>query len=391
MRAGPLSSPKIINLLNTHFVNVWVLLRDVPELQAGAKGANAAALATKLRQHYASAVDILTLTPDLEVIEHLCSWNLYHPYYSHRSEGMPQYLELLRSSAGVEVAAQELSEDLNRVTLEKSIADLETKLQRQPNHESLLDIYPMLARLYVESGREKDLDQLIDRFKVVMNPENLQDHLTLSYLLKKANRDEDVLQLFKNLETQYPEKLSLSRRIADIHEESGNTELAIEYLSKIKPPLALLEKPVPDFSATDLDGKSISLQQYSGKVVLLDFWAAWHSFCIGDILNVKRIYNTYKDQGFEVIGVSLDTDETKLRNFLKGKGIPWRQIFSGLERQDPLVKQSDVKSIPARWLIGRDGNLIAHEANHKLMSRKGREPDLEQLVAAAVADKSKNQ
>ena len=391
MRAGPLSSPKIINLLNTHFVNVWVLLRDVPELQTGAKGANAAALATKLRQHYASAVDILTLTPDLEVIEHLCSWNLYHPYYSHRSEGMPRYLELLRSSAGVEVAAQELSEDLNETTTEKSIADLETKLQRQPDHESLLDIYPTLARLYVESGREKDLDQLIDRFKGIMNPENLQDHLTLSYLLKKANRDEDVLQLFKNLEVQYPEKLSLSRRIADIHEASGNTELAIEYLSKIKPALALFGKPVPDFSATDLAGEPISLQQYRGKIVLLDFWAVWNSFCIGDILNIKRIHDTYKDQGFDVIGVSLDTDETKLRNYLKENDIRWRQIFSGLERQCPLVKQSDVKSVPARWLIGRDGNLIAHEANHKLMSRKGREPDLERLVAAAVADKPKNQ
>ena len=291
----------------------------------------------------------------------------------------------------MEVAAQELSENLNGATTEKSIADLEAKLQRQPDHESLLDIYPMLARRYVESGREKDLDQLIDCFKVVMNPENLRDHLTLSYLLKKANRDEDVLQLFKNLEAQYPEKLSLSQRIADIHEESGNTELAIEYLSKIKSPLALLEKPVPDFSATDLNGKPISLQQYRGKVVLLDFWAVWHSFCIGDILNVKKIYNTYKDHGFDVIGVSLDTDEAKLQNFLKENDIPWRQIFSGLERQDPLVKQSDVKSIPARWLIGRDGKLIAHEANHKLMSRKGREPDLEQLVAAAVSDKPKHQ
>ena len=391
MRAGPLSSPKIINLLNTHFVNVWVLLKDVPELQAGAKGANAAALATKLRQHYASAVDILTLTPDLEVIEHLSSWNLYHPYYLHRSEGMPRYLKLLKSSAGVEVAAQESSEDLNGETLEKSITDLEAKLQQQPDPESLLDIYPMLARLYVESGREKEVDQLIDRFKVVMNPENLQDHLTLSYLLKKANREEDVLQLFKNLEAQYPERLSLSRRIAEVHEELGNTELAMEYFSKVKPALALLGKPVPDFSATDLDGKPISLQDYRGKIVLLDFWAAWHSFCIGDILNVKKIYNTYRAQGFDVIGVSLDTEETKLRNFLKENDIPWRQIYSGQEKQSPLAQQYDVKSVPARWLIDRDGTLIAHEANHKLMSRKGREPDLEKLVAAAVSDKPKKQ
>ena len=74
---------------------------------------------------------------------------------------------------------------------------------------------------------------------------------------------------------------------------------------------------MPDFSATDFDGKPISLRDYRGKVVLLDFWAVWNSFCIGDVLRVKKIYDTYKDQGFDIIGVSLDTDETKLRNYLR--------------------------------------------------------------------------
>ena len=350
MRAGPLSSPKIIKLLNTHFVNVWVLLRDVPELQAGAKGAAAAALATKLRQHYTDSVDILTLTPDLEVIEHLSSWNLFHPYYLPRRERIPRYLKLLKSSAGVEVVAQKPSEDLNEAPLEKSIADLEAQLQQHPDNENFFYIYRLLIRLYIEAGREKDVDQLIDRFKLV-NAKTL---------------------------------------LAQIHEELGNAERSMEYRSKVTPPLALIGKPVPDFSATDLDSKPISLQQYRGKVVLLDFWAVWNGFCIGDILNLKRIYDTYKDRGFDIIGVSLDTDETKLRNYLKENDIPWRQIFSGLERQDPLVKQYDVKSIPARWLIGKDGKLIAHEARHKLISREGREPDLERLVAAAVVDNSKN-
>ena len=351
MRAGPLSSPKIINLLNTHFVNVWVLLRDVPELQAGAKGANAAALATKLRQHYADSVDILTLTPNLEVLGHLHNMSLFHPYYLPRSERIPRYLEMLESSVGTEVAAQKPSKKPNEANIEKSIADLEARLQQHPDNESFFYIYRILIRLYIKAGRENDIDQLIERFKIV-NSKTL---------------------------------------IAQIYEELGNTDLAMEYRSKVTPPLALLGKPVPDFSATDLDGKPISLQQYRGKVVLFDFWAVWNSFCIGDILNVKRIYDTYKDQGFEVIGVSLDTDETKLRNFLKENDISWQQIYSGKERQCPLVKQYDVKSIPARWLIDRDGTLIAHEANHKLISSKGRQTDLEKLVAAAVSDKPKNQ
>ena len=88
--------------------------------------------------------------------------------------------------------------------------------------------------------------------------------------------------------------------------------------------------------------------------------------------------------------MSLDTDETKLRNYLKENDIPWRQIYSGLERQCPLAQQYDVRSIPTRWLIDREGRLIAHEATYKLISAKGREADLEQLIAAAVKDKPEN-
>ena len=91
LRAGPLSSPKIINLLNMPFVNVWVLLRDLPELQAGAKGAAAAAFATKLRHHYTDSVDILTLTPELEVIEHLPGESLLRSDYLPRTE---RYLDI---------------------------------------------------------------------------------------------------------------------------------------------------------------------------------------------------------------------------------------------------------------------------------------------------------
>jgi len=78
------------------------------------------------------------------------------------------------------------------------------------------------------------------------------------------------------------------------------------------------------------------------------------------------------------------TDEAKLRNYLQENDNPWRQIYSGQERQSPLAQQYDVRSIPARWLIDREGKFIAHEATHKLISPKGRESDLEQLVAAAV-------
>ena len=327
------------------------MLRELPELQAGAKGANAAALATKLRQHYTDSVDILTLTPDLEVLGHLHNMSLFHPYYLHRSERIPQYFRVVKVICrGWKLRHKAEAKNPTRQTLK----NLSPIWKRGFSNTQIMKVFSIstayLFVLYIKAGRENEIDQLIERFKIV-NSKTL---------------------------------------IAQIYEELGNTELAIEYLSKIKPPLTLLGKSVPDFSETDLNGKPISLQHYRGKVVLLDFWAVWNGFCIGDILNVKKIYDTYKDQGFEVIGVSLDTDEKQLRNYLKENDIQWRQIFSGQERQCPLVQQYDVRSIPTRWLVDREGRLIAHEANHKLISREGREPDLEGLVAEAVLSKSKN-
>lgn len=92
--------------------------------------------------------------------------------------------------------------------------------------------------------------------------------------------------------------------------------------------------------------------------------------------NVKKVYETYKEQGFDIIGVNLDTDETRLRNYLKENDIPWRQIYSGQERQSPLAQQYSVLSIPTRWLIDTDGQLIAHEARHKWGSREVSGADL---------------
>ena len=96
MRAGPLSSSKIIKLLNAHFVNTWVLLRELPEIEAGAKGDAAAALVTKLQKHFVYPVDSLILTPELEFIQHLPA-NEFHTSFPY-SERKSEYFKWLKSS-----------------------------------------------------------------------------------------------------------------------------------------------------------------------------------------------------------------------------------------------------------------------------------------------------
>ena len=271
-------------------------------------------------------------------------------------------------------------------TPEKAIKALEKGLQQHADNEQFFHVYRYvyraLARLYIEVGREKDVDNLVNRFKSTMKPDNLQAHFDLGTMLKMANRDKEVLEVFEKLEKRYPDNDYVLDELARIHEELGNSELAGEYRRKADPMSEAVGKVVSDFSASDLDGNLISLQQYRGKVVLLDFWAVWYGPCIGEMPNVKRVYDTYKDQGFDVIGVSLDTDETRLRNYLKNNNIAWRQIFSGQKWKSPLAQQYHIQTIPAPWLIARDGTLISREA-------KG--VKLERLVVEALRDKIKNE
>ena len=267
-------------------------------------------------------------------------------------------------------------------TPEKTIEALENGLQRQADNPPFFYVYRSLARLYIEVGREKDAKNLANHFKSTMNPDDLQAHFALGAMLEIANQHQEMLKVFEKLEERYPDDHDVLDELARIHEELGNSDLAAEYRKKADPMSALVGKIVPDFSATDLDGKLISLQQYRGKVVLLDFWAVWCGPCLTEIPNVKRVYDTYKDQGFDIIGVSLDTDETRLRNYLKKNNISWRQIFSGQKWNSPLAQKYRIRSIPAPWLIDRDGTLISREA---------RGVKLERLVVEALRGKVQNE
>ena len=262
-------------------------------------------------------------------------------------------------------------------SVEEAIATLATGIEQHPDNEYLAYVYPALVRLYMKAERSEDAENLINRYKETLKSDNIRGHFVLGDMLEMMNRDEELLQLFTKLEELSPGNRSVFRKLAELHEKLGNAELEKEYRIKADPALALIGKTVPDFSATDLDGNPISLEQYRGKVVLLDFWAVWCGPCIAEMPTVKKVYDTYKDEGFDIIGISLDTDEDRLRNYLKENEIPWRQVFSGEGWDSPVSRQYNIRAIPAPWLIDKDGKLISHRA---------RGETLEQLVADALKE-----
>jgi len=109
------------------------------------------------------------------------------------------------------------------------------------------------------------------------------------------------------------------------------------------------------FTAVDLSGQKVSLSDYRGKVVLLDFWATWCSPCLMELPHIKRVYDRYKNDGFTVIGISLNTDRTELETLVRMVGIEWPQIFDGKGWENEISRLYNVYSLPATFLVDQKG------------------------------------
>ena len=120
-----------------------------------------------------------------------------------------------------------------------------------------------------------------------------------------------------------------------------------------------------EISGTLLDGGPFDQKTLAGKVVLIDFWATWCGPCVQEIPNVLEQYKKYHDQGFEVVGISLDQDRKALESFVDDREIPWPILFEPSEGsgwQHPLATYYGISGIPTVILIGRDGNVISLNA-----------------------------
>ena len=137
-------------------------------------------------------------------------------------------------------------------------------------------------------------------------------------------------------------------------------------------------KQFPDFNETDANGRPMSIAAYKGKVLLVDFWASWCGPCLGELPNVLAAYGKHHANGFDIVGISLDENRQRFQSMLASKNITWQQFYDGKKYENKLAVNYGVMSIPATWLLDRNGVIIGKDL---------RGPELEQAVAAALAKK----
>lgn len=186
----------------------------------------------------------------------------------------------------------------------------------------------------------------------------LQDEVTVQYLepLMATSLGEYLYVIESRGFTGQSARKLLDRALPDFRE-------SVKILSK---PLLLQETMVGekfvDIKALSPDGKRVALSSYvgKGKVVLIDFWASWCPPCRRDMPFIASLYEKYKEQGLEVVGVSIDSDKKAWSDFIKKSNMTWVQM-SELKEWDDNQGRSDynVESIPYTVLVDREGIIQA--------------------------------
>lgn len=210
----------------------------------------------------------------------------------------------------------------------------------------------------------------------------------------KDEKTDDVAQVLFMKATLYTQVLDNDEKGAEILNQikkdysdtraAKNAERALENMEKQKEAKKIQKSlaegtKFPDFEEKDLDGKPLSIANYKGKVVLIDFWATWCGPCVGELPNVLKAYEAHHPKGFEIIGISLDQDEKKLKSFIESKNMTWAQFFDGKGWGNKLAAKYGVNSIPATYLLDGEG---------KIIGKNLRGEALEKAVAKALAGKS---
>ena len=114
-----------------------------------------------------------------------------------------------------------------------------------------------------------------------------------------------------------------------------------------------------DFTQYDADGKAAKLSSFKGDVILLDFWASWCGPCRQQNPKLVKIYNTYKNNGFKIVAISVDTDKAEWLNAIKDDGLPYINLSEKNGGDNMAAIVYGIDKYPTNYLIDKNGTIIA--------------------------------
>ncbi|MEG2341435.1 MAG: TlpA disulfide reductase family protein [Odoribacter sp.] len=234
-------------------------------------------------------------------------------------------------------------------------------------------------------------DYVREKLNVYLADASLSQKSKAAFKLMKANRDinslpipakvkmEDLKTIRAELDEVYYLDASLSymQYVEIAYEQCLRDKVShaevMAYLESMKnsPNAGVQEHAKKELNAAEnqfelkyiaLDGREVDVAKLKGKVVLVDFWATWCGPCMAEMPHVKKLYDQYHKQGFEIVGISLDSDKARLEAYLKKNDITWPQHFDGKGWGNEIARKMGVNSAPTMFLLDKKGGIYSKNA-----------------------------
>jgi len=229
--------------------------------------------------------------------------------------------------------------------LEVDAIDLATEYQKRPQPDATTRALAQQAQILGQAMSGKT-DDAVQNFSGMLRFARLQ---TGGALIDFGRRLATKLRMSGDIEAsrvvyeQIANKFFLN---ADVRHTCENHIARLELVNKL----------APEFGVPDTANESVDLAALQGKVVLLDFWATNCPPCIEELPNIIQLHRDFRDRGFEVIGISLDGDDSLVASFTQRAGMSWRQIVDPTDVQK-LRDLYMVETIPSLYVLDREGNV----------------------------------
>jgi thiol-disulfide isomerase/thioredoxin len=163
----------------------------------------------------------------------------------------------------------------------------------------------------------------------------------------------------------------MNQMVAIYQQKYPNYDLTRQLVNKVNATKRIaIDAIAPDFVSTDTAGKKIDLKGYRGKYTLVEFWASWCAPCREESPTLVRLYNEYKDKGFEIFSVSIDKNTTQWKNAIRMDGYTWGNVCDLNGYGGPTAALYTVTAIPNSFLLDKSGRIIAKNLRGKDLESK---------------------
>jgi peroxiredoxin len=144
-----------------------------------------------------------------------------------------------------------------------------------------------------------------------------------------------------------------------MREMGRDHEAVVDMAERKKRALELIGSEARPLEGTSLAGGNVSLADFAGRVVLIDFWATWCEPYTQELYHLLDAYDAFHERGFEVLGVCLDRelDRARLVRFVANRGMVWPQLHDGRGWDGAAARAYGVDALPSSVLVDRDGRI----------------------------------